>query len=223
MEEINVESIFRSRRKTVSLEITDRGTLVVKAPFSMSNKEIYKLIEKHKNWISKKIAIALAKEKPLQREFTEGENFLYLGKPYKLFFSDTQSEELKFENAFYLKKDKIDSAKEVFIKWYKKEAKRFILERLDYYVRLTGINYNKVRITSAMKRWGSCSRNRNLSFSYRLIMAPTFVIDYVIVHELCHVVVFNHSKEFWEHVRAILPNFEDAKNWLKEKSQTLNI
>ncbi|MEF3245270.1 MAG: M48 family metallopeptidase [Caldisericaceae bacterium] len=223
MQEINIESIFRSRRKTVCFEITDRGTLIVKAPFSMLDLEIYKLIEKHKNWINKKIALTLTKERPPKRAFIEGENFLYLGKPYKLFFSDTQSEDLKFENAFYLKKDKIDFAKEVFINWYKKEAKRFILERLDYYARLTGINYNKVKINSATKRWGSCSKNRNLNFTYRLIMAPIFVVDYIVVHELCHVVKFNHSKEFWENVKAVLPNYRDAKNWLKEKGQTLSI
>jgi hypothetical protein len=223
MDEIEVEKIIRSKRKTIALEVTDRVTLIIKAPYFVSNKAIYEIIEKHKRWINKRIAFAKTIGKSSPKEFVPGESFLYLGKTYRLFIVCSQKEALRFDNAFYLKKDMQSLAREIFIDWYKNEAKKFISERVNYYSNLTGIKYNKVKITSAMKRWGSCSQNGNLSFTYRLVMAPVFAIDYVIVHELCHIIEHNHSKRFWEHLKVILPDYKNAREWLREKEQTLII
>ncbi|MGC8690929.1 MAG: M48 family metallopeptidase [Caldisericaceae bacterium] len=223
MNEIEIEQIIHSKRKTIAIEVTDRATLIVKAPYFVSKVAVNKVIEKHKSWINKRIAIAKTIEKPSSKGFVSGESFLYLGRTYRLFIVYAQEEPFKFDNAFYLREDMQPFAKDIFINWYRNEARKFISERVNYYSNLAGIKYNKVKITSAMKRWGSCSRERNLSFTYRLVMAPIFVIDYVIVHELCHIIEHNHSKTFWEHVKVILPGYKNARAWLNEKGQMLVI
>lgn len=223
LDEIKIEQIVRSKRKTIALEVTDRATLIVKAPYFVSNKAIYEVIEKHKSWINKRIAISKTREKPSEKEFVSGESFLYLGRAYRLFVVYSQKEPFKFDNAFYLREDMQPLGRDIFINWYRNAARKFISERVNYYSNLAGIKYNKAKITSAMKRWGSCSRNGDLSFTYRLVMAPIFVIDYVVVHELCHIIEHNHSKTFWGNVKVILPDYEYARKWLREKGQTLVI
>jgi predicted metal-dependent hydrolase len=84
-----------------------------------------------------------------------------------------------------------------------------------------GFREMKVRISSARTRWGSCSQKGNLSFTWRLVMAPPDVIDYVVVHELCHTREMNHSRSFWEQVEAILPDFRQRRRWLKEYGKLL--
>jgi len=223
MNEILIESIIRSKRKTIALEITDKATLVVKAPYYVSNKAIQDVIRRHSKWIEKKISYAKQLKKAENKEFDSGESFLYLGRAYMLFVVYSQKEPFKFDNAFYLREDMQPLARDIFINWYRNVARKFIFERVNYYSNLAGIKYNKAKITSAQKRWGSCSREGSLSFTYRLVMAPIFVIDYVVVHELCHIIEHNHSKTFWGHVKVILPDYKDARKWLREKGQTLVI
>lgn len=223
MQEFEIEKIVRSKRKTIALEVTDRATLIVKAPYYVSNKTIDEVIQKHIKWIRRRIEITRTQEKTFPKEFVSGESFLYLGKPYRLFVVYEQKESLRFDGAFRLREDQQTFARELFLQFYKKEAKRFILERVKLYSKIMGVSYKSFRITAATKRWGSCSRDGRLSFAYRLIMAPVSVIDYVVIHELCHVIEHNHSKAFWEKVKAALPDYEEQKRWLKEKGQLLNI
>lgn len=222
MEEINIEAIIKSKRKTIALEITDRATLVVRAPYYVSKKAINEVIEKHKKWIEKNIERKQEENKrKVEKEFVSGESFLYLGRAYRLFIVKNQKIPLVFDNAFYLEEEYKPFARELFEKWYKESAQTFIEKRLDYYSNLTGIKFGRTRITSAKRRWGSCSKEGNLCFSYRLVMAPVSVIDYVVVHELCHIDEHNHSSAFWEKVRVILPDYKKEINWLKENGYLL--
>jgi len=223
MENVKIEQIIRSKRKTIALEVTDRATLIVKVPYLVSNKTIDETIQRHIRWIRKRISNVKNAEKFSEKEFVSGESFLYLGRTYRLFLVKEQKEALKFDNGFYLSWNQKPFARDVFILWYKNAARNLILERIYYYSNLTGIKYNNVKITSARKRWGSCSREGNLSFTYRLIMAPISVIDYVVVHELCHIEVHNHSKAFWEKVKVIIPEYKKQKEWLKENGHLLNL
>lgn len=222
--EIKIEKIIRTKRKTISLQITENATLIVKAPFNTDDKTIEKVIVNKKEWIEKnlkKINARNYKFKP--KEFVNGEGFLYLGKYYKLTIVEEQDVPLKFDNRFYLSKNALSNAKEVFIHWYKKEAHKKISERVEYYAKKTGFKYNKINITNAQKRWASCSFNNNLNFSWRLIMAPLSIIDYVVVHELCHTVEKKHSKKFWDKIKVILPDYKKRDDWLKEYGHLLKI
>ncbi|AWB11025.1 hypothetical protein TDSAC_1689 [Thermodesulfobium acidiphilum] len=224
MEDIKLEKIIRSKRKTIALQITDNATLIVKAPFGIDEKRIWEVIQKHSNWIeNKKKEIEARDLKVLKKEFVNGEGFLYLGKYYKLYIVDNQDIPLKLEDNFYLSRSFLDKARGVFIDWYKKEAFNIISERVKWYAQKSNLKYSKINITNAQKRWGSCSSNGNLNFSYRLIMAPISVIDYVVVHELAHLKEKNHGKNFWIKVRMLMPDYKKHENWLKRYNYMLLI
>ncbi len=106
-------------------------------------------------------------------------------------------------------------------KRYRDAARDYIPKRVEYYHQFTGGHYEKITIRDQKTRWGSCSSNGTLSFSFRLMLAPPRVLDYVIVHELCHLTHMNHSKEFWNMVENILPDYKEHRKWLKENGHTL--
>jgi hypothetical protein len=106
---------------------------------------------------------------------------------------------------------------------YKKQAKQFIPARVGELSSLTGLSYKGIKITSARKRFGSCSLTNKLTFSWRLLLAPEEVLDYVIIHELAHTAEKNHSKRFWSKVRELMPDYRSAHTWLKQNGASLNI
>ena len=106
-------------------------------------------------------------------------------------------------------------------KRYRDAAKEYIPKRVEYYHELTGGDYNKITIRDQKTRWGSCSSNGTLSFNYRLMLAPPRVLDYVVVHELCHLTHMNHSTDFWNMVASILPDYKEYRKWLKDNGHTL--
>ncbi|MDM7202741.1 MAG: SprT family zinc-dependent metalloprotease [Thermodesulfobacteriaceae bacterium] len=222
--EIKIEKIIRTKRKTIALQITDDATLIVRAPFEVSDEVIMRVVSKHLNWIKQKIKEVKGRDpKVVSKEFVSGESFPYLGQYYRLEIVDDQKEPLIFENKFYLAKWAKFMAREVFIDWYKKMAYEKISERVEWYTSLSGLKYNKITITNAQKRWGSCSEKGNLNFSWRLIMAPLPVIDYVVVHELAHLEIKNHSKRFWNRVKILMPDYEKHKEWLKRNGYLLRL
>jgi len=221
---INIDKIVRSRRKTIALQITDDAMLIVRAPFDVDEKTIEKVVLKHKEWIERKKKEILSRDPKFSRkEFVNGEGFLYLGRYYRLRIVDDQDEPLKFDNGFYLSKKYLPQAKEIFIKWYKEKAYEKISKRVQFYAQKRGFKFNKINITNAQKRWGSCSFKKNLNFTWRLIMAPLPVIDYVVVHELVHLEEKNHTKSFWNKVKMLLPEYQKHKNWLKKNGYLLRL
>ncbi|AZR73589.1 metal-dependent hydrolase [Anoxybacter fermentans] len=222
--EIKIDKIIKTKRKTIALQITDDATLIVRAPFHVDEKTIEKVVYNHKDWIEKKKKEIQSRDPKFSpKEFVNGEGFLYLGDYYRLTIVNEADIPLRFENGFYLDRNYLPYAKKLFIEWYKKEAHRKISERVRWYAQKRGFKYNKVNITNAQKRWGSCSSNGNLNFSWRLIMAPLPVIDYVVVHELVHLEEKNHSKEFWNKVKMLMPDYKKYENWLKKNSYLLKI
>lgn len=221
--DIKIERIIRTKRKTIALQITDEATLVVKAPLHLKDDAIIEVVKRHRRWIEKKKREIKSREPRFsKKEFVNGEGFLYLGRHYKLTIIDNQESPLIFENGFFLSKDVLPKARQVFINWYKKAAHEKIMERVKFYAQKRGFIYDRVKITNAEKRWGSCAR-KNLNFSWRLIMAPLPVIDYVVVHELVHIEERNHSKKFWSKVKLLMPDYEKYKDWLKEKGYILRL
>lgn len=106
-------------------------------------------------------------------------------------------------------------------KKYRHAAKQYIYERVEYYLPLIGGHYSSIRIGDQKTRWGSCSSNKTLSFSWRLMLAPPRVLDYVVIHEICHLTHMNHSKEFWALVASIDPDYKEHRKWLKDNGDKL--
>ncbi len=107
--------------------------------------------------------------------------------------------------------------------WLREKAKEAIAERTMEYSKVIGVSYNNIRIKDTKSRWGSCSSKGNLNFSWRIIMAPAAVMDYIIIHELCHLIHMNHSKEYWETVEQYMPDYKRHKEWLKVNGAKLRI
>lgn len=216
--------IIRSRRKTLALEVTPNATLLVRAPFWLPSWQIKRFIRDRSTWIKKKQDYQLKKQINLiPKRYINGEEFLYLSEKYKLEIIEDQAEPLILEGKFKLSSNFRKKASEVFIDWYKQEAIHTIKERLEYYSSVFSLRYKSFRISNAKKRWGSCSADGRLNFSWRLIMAPLPVIDYVVAHELVHLSEHNHSKRFWQKVSNIMPDYKRQRKWLKDNGNNLTI
>lgn len=210
------------RRKTISLQVSDRSEMVViAAPYFTPVHEIHRFVQEKQNWIIKTIhnhRDDTLKNKALKYE--TGERFYYLGQSYPLevFFEPLETTGVFFRNnCFYLNtQENKDLRKYYFISWYKKKAREYISQRVDYFSKTLKLPYGYVKITSSEKRWGSCSADNNLSFSFRLIMTPPDTIDYVILHELMHIIEKNHSPKFWQRLATVLPDYKTKKRWLKD-------
>jgi predicted metal-dependent hydrolase len=152
----------------------------------------------------------------------DGETFPFLGQSYPLTIVPRQRPAITFDGStFRLAKSALPKAEDAFARWYKGQAASLLLERVLIYSRKHGFHYQKIRISSARSRWGSCSSSGMLSFTYRLVMAPPEVVDYVVVHELVHTQVKNHSKTFWRRVGEILPDYKVKLTWLKKNGRFL--
>jgi predicted metal-dependent hydrolase len=213
----------RKRKRTISLRLRNEKEVVVCAPWSMSAAAIDRFIREKQDWIHK--AIKKHRENALKtkaREYDTGEHFPYLGQSYPLevFFEPCENAGIVlWDNRFYLNtREDRNLRKNYFVSWYKKKALEHIRGRVDFFSRELEVRQENIKITAAQRRWGSCSQDNNLTFSYRLIMAPPDVIDYVVVHELAHIREKNHSPKFWKRVEEVMPEYRTHRRWLRENS-----
>lgn len=222
MNEIRINKLIRSRRKTICLIVTQDASLVVCAPRTAPNQIIKNFINKKRDWIRRHQEIAKKRFSEIPfKKFVDREGFLYLGKYYPLKISDREdiilTDFLEFPGKFLI------NARENLIRWYRVRALEIISERVSRYERLSGLHSSSITITKAAKRWGSCGTKNSLNFSWRLILAPTEIIDYVVVHEVVHLLQKDHSKKFWEKVSSITPDFRLHNKWLNENGYLLTI
>jgi predicted metal-dependent hydrolase len=216
--------LIRTNRKTIALIIQKDGTLLVRAPIRVSQKKIESFIEEKSGWIHEKQGIALkARQKLGQRNYSDGDKYLFQGRSYQLEIVSKSSSPLSLNNRFILDKRYHSRAESAFTAWYRLEARICFIQRTECLAARFGYQYNQIRISSARTRWGSCSSNGNLCFTWRLVMAPPKVIDYVIVHELAHLVEHNHSRTFWDRVKSHMPDYQKHRRWLKENGHLLTL
>lgn len=219
---IKIDKIIRSRRRTISLSVSADATLTVRAPFRVSLEYIKSLVFKKRFWIDKKRKQILSRGGSAKgKEFVEGEEFLYLGEKYKLRIWD--SGEIKLLDELYFPEKYLGNARERMIAWYRERTREIAAERADWYSKITGWKYKSISVTGARSRWGSCSHKDSINFSFRLAMVPPEVIDYVVAHELAHILEKNHSARFWDKVRTVLPDYKIRQRWLKENERSLKI
>lgn len=221
---MKIDQIIYSRRKTLALIVRADGTLLVRAPQHANRLQIVQFVESKSDWIRRTQEKIKRLSPPAPaRQYKPGESFLYLGKSYRLEIVDKATTRLTLKDRFYLAKTAQPSAPAVFTAWYKRRAREVLTARVRQYAAQLGFKVNQVKITSARTRWGSCSAKGNLSFTWRLVMAPPPVIDYVVVHELAHLRERNHSKRFWALVQSFMPDYKARQDWLKRNGATLSL
>ncbi len=220
---VQIDQFIRSRRRTIAIQIRSNGQLIVRAPLRAPEKLVREFVESKAGWIQRKKAEALKHVVVKQKHFQVGERFLFLGQEHALDVVEKQRAALTFENQFILSKTALPKAAKAFEKWYKAQALKVLSERVKIYAARHGFRPGRIRITSAHTRWGSCSSKGTLSFTWRLVMAPLEVIDYVVVHELVHLKIKNHSKTFWAGVAALMPDYKRHVEWLKKNGRFLTL
>ncbi|OGV46019.1 MAG: hypothetical protein A2017_22300 [Lentisphaerae bacterium GWF2_44_16] len=221
--DIEVAEIIKSPRRTIGLSLRDDAALIVRAPKRATMEAIKNAVLKNRDWIIRKkelISRQFSEAKP--HSFSESETFYFLGNPCKLAFPENARSFFNPDTGFSISARYRESARQMFIAWYIRQANSIIPARASFFSEKSQLRYNRIKITSADKRWGSCSPEKNLSFSWKLVFAPLEVIDYVVVHELSHIKEMNHSRNYWNTVRQILPGFETQKRWLKENGHKIS-
>jgi len=218
-----IHKIIRSKRRTVGLQVTAEAHLIVRVPPKMSLESIHEVVRQKLPWILNKQRFAREHYLPAKpKTFTAGEKFLYLGEEHELFVvPGTYGPLVLSEKGFVLREGCVLLARWLFRDWYREQAMELFTSRVRYYIGMTGARYAGIGISNANGRWGSCSSKGTLNFSWRLVMAPRDVIDYVVVHEVVHLEELNHSKRYWKKVEALMPDFLRAKQWLERHRRLL--
>ena len=226
---LEIEISYRKRR-TLVIQMEPMDKILVLSPIGLSEQYIIEKVLSKGEWILKKLA-AFKKTGflPAKKEFATGELFLYLGGNYKLFVLlkpgiTRPIVELSQNNIFIftpLKKHEI--LRTSLVKWYKKEAEKIIFKKVQYFKKILLAEPAQIKIKEQKRRWGSCSSRGNIYFNWRIVMAPESVIDYVVVHEIAHLIHANHSPVFYKLVESILPDYKTRKKWLKDFGATIEI
>ncbi len=215
-------SIKYSARKTISIIVERDRSVVVRAPLNTSKELIDGEISKRKFLLFQKINHPQKYNLPRDRkEFVSGEALLYFGKYYKLEVSERLFPGIEFDNKFIISKTNQKEARQLLKTWYMTQGEIKIIPKVKHFAGHLGVKYKKISILDLKYRWGSCTPKDNINFNWRLIKAPGFVIDYIIVHELTHLLESNHTPEFWNIVSVQLPHYNKAKDWLKENGDLL--
>jgi len=224
---IEFEVVY-SRRRTMAIKIDANGDIKIYAPKGTSHTTIGDMVSSKTDWIIKNLhEIKSARAQEVKREYIDGEYFTYLGKDYPLQLKvnpEINKMTVKLSEGRFLVETPVADAAVIrggLEAWYRFMAAGHINARLDHYQSLLDVSPSRVTIRNQKTRWGSCSSKGSLNFNWRLMIAPAEVIDYVVIHELCHLIHPNHSKKFWNQVSAILPDYRVRKEWLKKNGSRL--
>ena len=214
-----IKIIRTSRRsKSISLKIRN-GELEVSCPYDTSEIFIKNLIERKKVWINKNIDRSRKNQKKID-QISNG-FITYKGLVLKLVFEKSNLEGIAVEDnelkIFYSDKSK---SKKLIIEWLKLQANNFLRARLSFLSKRISIEFNSLTIKSYTARWGSCNIRGDIFLNWKLIMLPQSIIDYVLIHELAHINVPNHSKKFWQLVKKKDPDYCKNQKWLKDNGSS---
>jgi len=221
---LDINVIRSPRKKSMHIVIERDGTVSVQAPESIEDERILSILKSKEYEIHKKLLYwkELNKEQ-IERQYVSGQSFLYLGKNYNLHLVVGQKQNLIFKDGKLLLSEKAVSPRDAFVKFYKKQAKLKIKERLLLYQGTVNKMPGKVEIRELPTRWASCTPTGNIYFNWKCVMAPMVVLDYLIIHELVHLEHPNHSRAFWDKVSTICPNYQQQEAWLKRNGVRMTI
>jgi predicted metal-dependent hydrolase len=213
-----------AKRLKLTITVERDRSVIVHVPEGTPDEKIRQVVASKRQWIYEKIGHP-QKYQDLPhapgKELVSGESAFYLGRQYRIEVVKSGLANIQFAQGFLISAEQADKRAEALRDWYIGKAKEKIVPRVRRHARELGVNVAKVKIVDSRYRWGSCTPNDNVNLNWRLIKAPLFVIDYVILHELAHLIEANHTSRFWNVIRAQTPNMDKAKAWLKEYGQLL--
>ncbi len=218
-----------SRRKTIAIQISQDIEVRVFAPRFVSEKEIVDFIHQKAFWITEKVCDFEKRFSKKKKSYFDGDEFLFLGTKHRLHYCMSSGKRIKIDFSpdgwkvhvpkIMSQKDICSNIKESLARWYQKEAKEILASRIFRLARQMKVSPSKVAVRTQKKIWGSCHYyKKGINLNWKIIMAPFEVIDYIIVHELVHLEVPNHSRKFWNKVKNILPSYKQYEKWLYDHS-----
>lgn len=223
------EIIRTNRSKTASIKIAE-GKISVIVPKTLSIKDINAFVIEKQNWIKQKLALQNDVPKVKSKKFVVGEVFTYLGNNYSLKIeSSNDSDNCKTQqdklvvSVSGMGTNNTSAIKQIVTNWYQQQAQIVLLKKTERYAEIIDVTPAKITIKSYKARWGSCSIHGNIQYNWKIIMAPEYIINYLVVHELCHLLHHNHSPSFWQTVAKYHPGYKECKVWLKTNANLLEI
>lgn len=214
--------VVYANRKTLTITVERDRSVVVAAPEGMSLEKIREVVESRKLWLFEKTSHERkynALPHPPGKELVTGESLPYLGRHYSIELVNGDGA-IQFDEKFIVPRSLADSASAIR-EWFIARAQEKILPRVMMHAKNLGVTYRQAKIGNGKYRWGSCTPNDNVILNWRLIKAPMFVIDYVVVHELAHLIEQNHTPRFWNIVKVQVAATERAKAWLQKQGALL--
>lgn len=207
-----------AKRKSLGITVDRDGSLVLHTPPNVSNTEIETFIGEKRLWIYTKLAAKefLNEQTHSERQFIDGEGFCYLGRAYRLALIDSRIQTVIFKSCrFYLAKGRQDSARDLFIDWYKQKALQRLPGLVSEFTSRLGVKHGGLRVIELGNRWGSCSDNGVLNFHWKVMQLPQKLLRYIVAHEAAHLLEKHHSPEFWQTVERLIPNYLELQATLQ--------
>ena len=221
------ETIRTDRVKSASIDVED-NLVKVTVPKNLSDERIEELIKGRILWIKQKLALQASAIVSKPKEYVDGEAFSYLGRNYRLKCAKGLEESVKLKSGYLnvtTKNGKRNSEhlKAVVEQWYRTKALSRLIDKTRRYSAILKVEPTSINLKDYKAMWGSCSPKGVVSYNWRIILAPHKIVDYIVVHELCHLIEPNHSSKYWKQVRSVIPDYENSKEWLKNNGSSLLI
>ncbi len=217
------------RRKTLTITIDPGNGVRVLVPARTPNAEIEAIVRKRAGWILRKLAEE--RPEPQRKPLETGDTLHYLGSEVRLLvqFTSDEAPTVSLDSGVLTvacpvrlpDNDRAAAIRWALLGWYRERAAELLWKSVERWQPRVGVSAARISIGDQKTRWGSCSSKGSLRFNLRLAMVPQALIDYVAVHELCHLLEANHSTSFWQHVRHFMPDFEDRRRRLRQLEGTL--
>lgn len=219
------EIIRTSRRKTADIRV-EEGAVSVVVPLHTSIEKIDQLLLGKRQWIKEKMALQRDMAPASSKQFVSGEAFPYLGRNYRLKVENGSFAPVKLLQGRLLVQVPEGSQqphmiRNALVRWYKRQAEQKLREKVMRYALLVGVKPAGVHIKTFKSRWGSCTAKGELEFNWLILLAPNRMVDYVVVHELCHLIHHDHSPLFWQEVGRVMPDYQQCREWLRDHSEGL--
>lgn len=218
--------LIRSKRRKRMCITVDRQGISVLSSMNEKIESIRNFVNSNNKWITKKTKFYLRLNESLENDPLQSDELMYLGNKYKIqFIKDSSQYSILSESllkiSFHVKDRRRE--KENIINWYRSQTKKILDTKVPLFGKRLSITYGKVRIKNQKLRWGSCSKDGNLNFNLLLSALPSHIMDYIIIHELIHLIEFNHSDRFWELVEEAIPTYKDCRDWLKKNGPYIQL
>lgn len=218
IEDLSIPVKYSSQRTTMQLTVDRDSHVLLTTPPHVPHDVLEQFVRSKLSWVYKKLAEKALLQKQIRpKQFVQGEGFLYLGRSYRLNLVDTQPLPLRFlQGRFHLSKQHTAEARKLFIAWYVAKGATWLDAKASEFKARLGVDFSAVKVRDLGYRWGSCGKGGVLYFHWKTMLLPSKIAEYVVMHELSHLIEPSHSSEFWLCVERAMPDYKERKSWLAE-------